>query len=67
MCTPKMPKVEQQKQEIIATPTVADASVAKSRRNAQKKTASMSGKDIKTSARGLGEEAVTTKKKLLGE
>lgn len=67
MCTPKMPKYEQQTQEVVATPTMADATVAKARKGQRDKAASLNNNSIKTSPRGLGEEAVTNKKKLLGE
>lgn len=67
MCTPKMPKVQQPKQEIIAAPTMADASVRKARTAQRTKTAVSGNNDIRTSSRGISEEPVTTKKKLLGE
>lgn len=68
MCsTPSMPKTDTKKQPEIATPTIADAEVTKAseatRKNAKKNT----NQDVKTTARGLGEEATTKKKTLLGE
>lgn len=68
MCSkPKMPKVSSTPTETVATPTAADASVTKAKANQRNKTAGNSGRDIRTSARGLADEATTTKKKLLGE
>lgn len=67
MCsTPSMPSVNTEQKD-IAAPTYADASVTKASSNARNKTASLAGRDIKTSARGLGDEATTKKKELLGE
>lgn len=68
MCSkPKMPKASSTPAETVATPTAADASVTKVKANQRNKTAGNSGRDIRTSARGLTDEATTTKKKLLGE
>lgn len=67
MCsTPKMPAVSGNT-EVVATPTAADASVTKAKTAQRNKTAANSGRDIRTSARGISEEATTNKKKLLGE
>lgn len=67
MCsTPKIPSVASNT-EVIATPTAADASVTKAKANQRNKTAANNGRDIKTSSRGVTEEATTNKKKLLGE
>lgn len=67
MCsTPKMPSVATTT-EAVATPTAADANVTKAKTAQRNKTAANAGRDIRTSARGLTEEATTTKKKLLGE
>ncbi len=67
MCSsPKMPAVSAPTQT-VATPTAADASVTKAKTAQRNKTAANSGRDIRTTARGLVEEANTTKKKLLGE
>ena len=70
MCsTPKMPAVAQAAapQEQVAAPTYADASVSKASTNTRNKTAALAGRDTKTSARGLGDDANTKKKELLGE
>lgn len=68
MCSkPKMPKASSTPAETVATPTAADATVTKAKANQRNKTAGNSGRDIRTSARGLADEATTTKKKLLGE
>lgn len=69
MCsTPKTPKVEEVEPEVLATPTLADASVSKASSNTREKTASFTNRNIKTSARGLLDDEVNTKKKgLLGE
>lgn len=68
MCsTPKMPAAASASTETIATPTAADASVTKAKTAQRNKTAANSGRDIRTTSRGLSEEATTTKKKLLGE
>lgn len=67
MCsTPKMPEVQTQKQEDIASPTYADAKVTKASTNQKEKARMLAGRDIKTSARGLEKEAETEKTKLLG-
>lgn len=67
MCSiPKIPSVASNT-EVIATPTAADASVTKAKANQRNKTAANNGRDIKTSSRGVTEEATTNKKKLLGE
>jgi len=68
MCsTPKMPSTATQVQEPVAAPTYADASVSKASAKTRNKTAALAGRDIKTSARGLGDDANTQKKELLGE
>ena len=67
MCsTPKMPAVPGNT-EVVATPTAADASVTKAKTAQRNKTAANAGRDIRTSARGISEDATTNKKKLLGE
>lgn len=67
MCsTPKMPNINT-KTETIATPTLADASVSKSSANTRNKASSLANRNIKTSARGLLDDANTQKKGLLGE
>lgn len=67
MCsTPKMPAVSGNT-EVVATPTAADASVTKAKANQRNKAAVNNGRNIKTSSRGVTEEATTNKKKLLGE
>ena len=67
MCsTPKMPAT-QSTPEPIATPTLADASVSKASAKTRNKAASTSGRNIKTTSRGLLDEATTQKKGLLGE
>ena len=68
MCsTPKMPSTATQVQDPVAAPTYADASVSKASAKTRNKTAALAGRDIKTSARGLGDDANTQKKELLGE
>lgn len=67
MCSPKAPKVQPVKEETIAAPTVADASVQRAGNIQKNKTAALAKKNIKTTARGLGDPAVTEKKRLLGE
>ncbi len=67
MCSPKAPKVEPVKQETIAAPTIADASVQRAGSAQKNKTAALAKKDIKTTARGLGDPVITEKKRLLGE
>jgi hypothetical protein len=62
-----MPSVANQVQEPVAAPTYADASVSKASAKTRNKTAALAGRDIKTSARGLGDDANTKKKELLGE
>ncbi len=53
--------------ETIATPTQADANVTKAGSTQRAKAAANSGRDIRTSSKGINEEAKTSKKKLLGE
>ncbi len=68
MCsTPKMPAADTTAEKTIATPTLADASVTKASTNTRNKAASMSGRNITTSARGLQDDATTQKKGLLGD
>lgn len=68
MCsTPKMPEVKNEPAPTVATPTLADANVSKASTNTRNKTASLANRNIKTSARGLLDEATTQKKGLLGE
>ncbi|MDD3238232.1 MAG: hypothetical protein PHV37_09075 [Candidatus Gastranaerophilales bacterium] len=68
MCsTPSTPAVASTAdKEQVAAPTYADASVSKSSTSTRNKTAALAGRDIKTSARGLGDDAATSKKELLG-
>lgn len=69
MCsTPSTPSYTPPAQtETVAAPSYADASVTKSSTATRNKTAALAGRDIKTTARGLGDEATTEKKELLGE
>lgn len=68
MCsTPKVPTAPAEETKTVATPTLADASVTKASTNTRNKTASMSGRNIKTSARGLQDDATIQKKGLLGD
>nr|DAJ76582.1 MAG TPA: hypothetical protein [Caudoviricetes sp.] len=68
MCsTPSAPKVETTEPKQVATPTLADASVSKASTNTRNKTASLASRNIKTTARGLTDDATTQKKGLLGE
>lgn len=67
MCsTPSMQKVENNT-PTIQTPTLADAQVSKASTNTRSKATSTAGRNIRTSARGLLDDANTTKKGLLGE
>lgn len=69
MCsTPKTPAAPAPvSSETVAAPTMADASVSKASTAQRNKAASLAGRDVKTSARGLSDEAQTNKKSLLGE
>lgn len=68
MCsTPSMPSVDTKAPETIATPTYADASVTKASAKTKNKAASLANRNIKTSARGLLDDATTQRKGLLGE
>lgn len=51
----------------VSTPTYADASVTKTSDTQRRKIAGLSSRNIKTSTRGVQEDAVTQKRKLLGE
>lgn len=68
MCsTPKMPAATPAATQEAVAPTYADANVSKASTNTRNKTAALAGRDTKTSARGLGDDATTKKKELLGE
>ncbi len=68
MCsTPKMPQAEKTETATVAVPTAADAAVSKASTSTRNKTGSLASRNIKTSARGLLDEATTRKKGLLGE
>ena len=68
MCsTPKMPSADTTPAPTLATPTAADASVTKAGATTRSKVASLQNRNIKTSARGLDDDAKTEKKGLLGE
>lgn len=67
MCsTPSVPKVDTTVEK-ISTPTLADAGVTKASTNTRNKAASTSSRNIKTTARGLVDDANTEKKGLLGD
>ena len=55
------------KKETIQTPTIADATVAKSGESARKAAGSASKVAIRTTSNGLNDEANKEKKKLLGQ
>lgn len=64
MCsTPKMPETPAP----VQTPTMADAKVTKAGSEARNRSAAMSQQNIKSSSRGVLEDANAQKKKLLGE
>ncbi len=73
MCTPKSPQVQyvpqymQSPQQTVAVPTIANAKVQKTAGSQRSKTSALAKSSIRTGARGLGDEATTTKKRLLGE
>ncbi|MCD7739903.1 MAG: hypothetical protein LUH11_00935 [Candidatus Gastranaerophilales bacterium] len=68
MCsTPKISTNDTTTTETVATPTYADASVSKASTNTRNKAASLSSRNVKTGARGLSDDATTSKKGLLGE
>lgn len=70
MCsTPKVntKAVDETPVQTVATPTMADASVSKASTNTRNKAASLSTRNINTTARGLLDDANTQKKGLLGE
>ena len=54
-------------QEPIQEPTLADAGVTKASAIERNKAEGLAGRDTKTGARGLGDEAKSRKKTLLGE
>ncbi len=67
MCsTPKMPSVDNKQPEIQA-PTYADAEVTKASEQTRSSVMANANKNVKTSSRGLGDEANKKKKSLLGE
>lgn len=59
--------VPQTSNEQVASPTYADAEVTKASAIERKKAATLAGRNVKTSARGLNDDAKTDKKSLLGE
>ena len=68
MCTsPKVHQVSTPVTKPIATPTYADADVQKAGIAERNRLQGLANKNIKTPPRGLGEEAPTEKKRLLGE
>ena len=68
MCsTPKVQSTPAETTQTVATPTLADASVTKASTNTRNKAASFASRNIKTSARGLVDDANTQKKGLLGD
>ena len=67
MSSPSTPQVQTSTPKAVATPTPADASVQKASSHTRNRTAALAGRDIKTSPRGLGEDAETQKKQLLGQ
>ena len=68
MCSiPSTPAVSNNKVETVQTPTLANASVSKASTNTRNKIASTASRNIRTSARGLLDDAQTEKKGLLGD
>lgn len=67
MSSAKAPAAPVVQQEPIAQPTLADAEVTKASAIERKKAANLAGRNIKTSARGLEDDAKTAKKEILGE
>jgi len=68
MCSaPKAAAAPTAQQEPIQQPTMADAEVTKASAIERSKSEGLAGRDVKTSARGLGDEAKSRKKTLLGE
>ena len=68
MCSkPSMPAVQSVQQQEVAAPTYADAQVTKATTAARNKSAALAGRNIKTSSRGLADDATKEKKNLLGE
>lgn len=66
MCsTPSAPA--QNNQQPVQTPTYADASVSKASTNTRSKATSLAKRNINTTARGLLDDAETSKKGLLGD
>lgn len=63
---PSMPAVQPVRQPEIAAPTYADAKVSKAAATQRNRTSGLAGRNIKTSARGLNDEATTEKKDVLG-
>ncbi len=69
MCTSK--KMSMPETSVVTpsyqTPTLADASVTKTSDNIRRQTQGLGGRNIRTTARGIEEEPITNKRKLLGE
>lgn len=65
MCsTPKMPSVQTSNEPSIAAPTYADATVQKAGASTRKQGAALFNRNIRTSALGLSDDAMTKKTKL---
>ena len=69
MCKPSAPAAAQPqpKPEPIQEQTQADATSTKASAVEREASSSLGGRNIRTGARGLGEEAKTKKKSLLGD
>lgn len=67
MCsTPNIPSANTVTPEAIPAPTLADASVQKAGANTREQTAALAGRNVKTTALGLSDDATTQKKTILG-
>lgn len=64
---PSVPAATPVPQQEVTAPTQADAAVSKASSAERNKQASLAGRDIKTTPRGLADTAVSKKKQLLGE
>lgn len=67
MCSsPSTPAIQATQPAPVVAPTYADASVTKASAAKRNNLSSLAGRDVRTSVRGLADEATTEKKNVLG-
>ena len=67
MCSkPSMPAVQSAPTQDVVAPTYADAKASKASAAQRNRNAALAGRNVKTSSRGLNDDATTDKKNVLG-